>query len=57
MRKLTPKETKAALETLAKISTMGDGISEKIIDWANIGKNAKHMARLAFTPKCAKCGK
>lgn len=57
MRKLTPKETKAALETLANISMIGDGLKPEIIDWANIGKNAKAMAREVFRPKCKECGK
>lgn len=57
MRRLTPKETRAALETLTKISMMGDGIKADIVDWINIGKNAKAMAREALRPKCTRCGK
>jgi len=57
MRKLTPKETKAAIETLYKISQMGEGMRENVIDYSNIGKNAKAMAREAFRSKCSKCGK
>jgi hypothetical protein len=57
VRKISAKEKKIALETLYKISQMGEGMRESVIDWSNIGKNAKAMAREAFREKCSKCGK
>ena len=44
-------------EALAKIAAMGDGMKESIIDWPNIGKNAKHIAAEALRVKCKECGR
>ena len=57
VKKLTPAETKAAIETLAEIALLGDGIKGEAIDWIAIGKRAKAMANEAFKPKCKCCGK
>lgn len=44
-------------ETLTLISKLGDGIAPAIIDWSNVGKNAKHYAAEVLKEKCKSCGK
>lgn len=53
VKKLNNKEAennryKKALE---EISQMGDGIKPNMIDWANIGRNAKYIAKTSLAKK------
>lgn len=51
------KKIDALEKVLTEIATMGDGIQAEVIDWANIGRNAKYKAKEAIRPRCATCGK
>lgn len=57
IKKPTQDEAISYQMTLLKISNMGSGLKENVIDWQNIGKNAVHTAKEALRKKCKEYGK